>query len=641
MNASAQASLILNVDDNDGARYAKTRILQVAGFKVIEAASGTDALAMVKSHMPDLVLLDVKLPDINGLEVCRRIKSEPASATVLVLQTSAALTGRADKIRGLEGGADNYLAAPIGADELVANVNALLRLRQTQADLRESEERFRQMAENINDVFWIFSLADREMLYVSPAYDAMWCAPRAELAGMPEAWLESIHAEDRDRVEGHFSQLFENQQYDEEYRIVLPQGNSRWVRDRAFPVKNNEGRVYRIARITSDISASKHAEKLLQDADTHKNEFLATLAHELRGPLGPIRNAVEMIQKTSPIENDENGYARNVISRQVDHMARLVDDLLDIARISQGKIALQQEPVDLNALIRAAVETSLPYITKREHGFDVRYSDRPICITGDAIRLAQAVSNLLNNAAKYTPKGGNISLSLIPHADKRVEIIVEDNGIGIPKERLATIFNLFAQGDAAPDLAQDGLGIGLSLVKQLVELHGGNVSVESAGRGMGSRFILTLPIASAASGTSAALVQEALQRQAANGGDRHAGVARTVLIVDDNVDSTETMAMLLEAYSHVTYTAHDAEAALALANRHAPEVILLDIGLPGTNGFELARLLRGDRKFAGTMLVAVTGYGSANDKEKALAAGFDHHLVKPADIEQILAILAS
>jgi PAS domain S-box-containing protein len=634
------ASLILNVDDNDGARYAKTRILQVAGFEVIEAANGTDALAMVKSRIPDLVLLDVKLPDINGLEVCRRIKSEPASATVLVLQTSAALTGRADKIRGLEGGADNYLAAPIGADELVANVNALLRLRQTQADLRESEERFRQMAENINDVFWIFSLADREMLYVSPAYDAMWCAPRAELATMPEGWLESIHAEDRDRVEEHFNQLFENQEYDEEYRIVLPQGDSRWVRDRAFPVKNNEDTVYRIARITSDISASKRAEKLLQDADTHKNEFLATLAHELRGPLGPIRNAVEMIQKTTPIENDENGYARNVISRQVDHMARLIDDLLDIARISQGKIALQQEPVDLNALIGAAVETSLPYITKREHAFDVCYSDRPIYITGDAVRLAQAVSNLLNNAAKYTPKGGNISLSLIPHADKRVEIIVEDNGIGIPKDRLNTIFNLFAQGDAAPDLAQDGLGIGLSLVKQLVELHGGNVSVESAGRGMGSRFILMLPIAQAVSGTTAALAQDALDLQAEKGVDRHAGVARTVLIVDDNVDSTETMAMLLDAYGHVTYTAHDAEAALALANRQMPEVILLDIGLPGTNGFELARLLRADRKFAETMLVAVTGYGSANDKEKALAAGFDHHLVKPADIDQILAILA-
>jgi PAS domain S-box-containing protein len=509
-----------------------------------------------------------------------------------------------------------------------------------QADLHESEERFRQMAENINDVFWIFSLADREMLYVSPAYDTLWRAPRADLATMPEAWLESIHAEDRDRVEAHFNLLFENQQYDQEYRIVLPQGDSRWVRDRAFPVKNEEDTVYRIARITSDISASKRAEKLLQDADTQKNEFLATLAHELRGPLGPIRNAVEMIQKTSPIENDENGYARNVISRQVDHMERLVDDLLDIARISQGKIALRLEPVDLNALIRAAVETSLPYITNREHGFDVRYSDRPIYITGDVVRLAQAVSNLLNNAAKYTPRGGNISLSLIPHADRRVEIIVEDNGIGIPKDRLHTIFHLFAQGDAAPDLAQDGLGIGLSLVKQLAELHGGNVSVESAGRGMGSRFILMLPIAQPVAGATAELAQEGVSRPAAMGGGPRAGLARTVLIVDDNADATETMAMLLDVYGHVTYTAHDAHSALALANQFMPEVILLDIGLPGTNGFELARFLRSDRKFADTMLVAVTGYGSARDKEKALAAGFDHYLVKPADIEQILAILA-
>lgn len=523
-------------------------------------------------------------------------------------------------------------------ERLAAGVNGLLRLRRAKAELRESEERFRQMAENINDVFWIFSLAEREMLYVSPAYDALWCAPRADLASMPEAWLESVHAEDRDRVEEHFNLLFKNRHYEEEYRVVLPDGDTRWVRDRAFPVKNNDDTVYRIARITSDISASKHAEKLLQDADTHKNEFLATLAHELRGPLGPIRNAVEMIQKSSPIENDENGYARNVISRQVDHMARLVDDLLDIARISQGKIALQQEPVDLNALIRAAVETSLPYIAKREHGFDVRYSDRPIFITGDAVRLSQAISNLLNNAAKYTPKGGNISLSLIPHADTRVEVIVEDNGIGIPKDRLDTIFNLFAQGDAAPDLAQDGLGIGLSLAKRLVELHGGNVSVESAGRGMGSRFILALPIVQPVEGTAAAPAQDTLEQQAA-GGER-TSIACSVLIVDDNADATETMAMLLNAYGHSTFTAHDAEAALVLAHRRLPDVILLDIGLPGTNGFELARLLRSDRKFAGVTLVAVTGYGSANDREKALAAGFDHHLVKPADIDQILAILA-
>ena len=636
MNALIRPSVILNVDDNDGARYAKTRILQVAGFEVIEAASGTDALALVKSDAPDLVLLDVKLPDINGIEVCRRIKSDPSSATVLVLQTSAALTGRADKIRGLEGGADNYLAAPIGADELVANVNALLRLRRTQEELRESEERFRQMAENIHDVFWIFSLADREMLYVSPAYDAMWGGPRADLATMPEIWLESIHAEERARVEQNFNQVFTHQSYDEEYRIVLPNGSSRWVRDRVFPVKNEENAVYRIARITSDISASKHAEKLLQDADTHKNEFLATLAHELRGPLGPIRNAVEMIQKTSPVENDESGYARNVISRQVDHMARLVDDLLDIARISQGKISLQQQQLDLNGLIRAAVEASLPYITKREHGFDVRYSDRPILISGDAVRLAQAVSNLLNNAAKYTPRGGNISLSLIPHAGKHVEIIVEDNGIGIPKERLGTIFDLFAQGDAAPDLAQDGLGIGLSLVKQMIELHGGGVSVESGGRGMGSRFILTLPLALPGAQpltNIAAEVREAPEHQSDN------KAARRVLIVDDNMDSTETMSLLLNAYGHDTITAHDAESAWVLAHEHLPEVILLDIGLPGTNGFELAQQLRADPKFADTTLVAVTGYGSDLDREKSMAAGFDYHQVKPVQIDEILAVL--
>ena len=252
-----QQTLILNVDDNDGARYVKSRILQGAGFQVEEAANGTDALAMVARLRPALVLLDVKLPDINGIEVCRRIKADPATANVLVLQTSAALTGRDDKIRGLEGGADNYLAAPIEADELVANVRALLRLQQTRFELANSEERFRQLAENIDDVFWMFNLDDGALLYVSDAYTRIWGRSGEALARRPDDWIASIHADDRPALAQRWNALLALAPYDEEYRVVGPQGAIRWVRDRAFLVRDAAERPYRIARITSDITGRK------------------------------------------------------------------------------------------------------------------------------------------------------------------------------------------------------------------------------------------------------------------------------------------------------------------------------------------------------------------------------------------------
>lgn len=632
MNASD--ILILNVDDNDGARYAKTRILQVAGFKVIEAENGADALSMVLDRLPDLVLLDVKLPDINGIEVCRRIKETPATSMVMVLQTSAALTGRADKIRGLEGGADNYLAAPIEADELIANVNALLRLRKTQVDLKESEERFRQMAESIKDVFWIFSVPDQTMLYVSPAYEAMWQRSSAVLCESPDDWLDVIHPDDRERVRSSFQAKFQNQHYHEDFRIVRSDGSVRWMRDRAFPVKNANHEVYRMARITSDITDAKSAEKALQDADIHKDQFLATLAHELRNPLGPIRNAVELMRHADPVASEMHAQAGEVISRQVDHMARLVDDLLDIARISKGKIRLEKNPVELNTFIQSAIETTLPFINIRNHALNVSLLDEKTWMAGDSVRLAQIIANLLNNAAKYTPRSGEISLSVELLPANRAKIIVRDNGIGIPFDQLHTIFDLFSQGDAAPDRAQDGLGIGLSLVKKLVELHHGVIHAESPGQGGGSAFHVDFPILQMESPV-------APDDAAAGPGATAAGTALTVLVVDDNIDSAHTTSMLLNAYGYKTYMAHDAISTMAIARQHAPDVILLDIGLPVTNGYDVARMLRKQPQFQKIKLIAVTGYGAERDRQKAIDAGFDHHLVKPANIAKLLEFLSA
>jgi PAS domain S-box-containing protein len=625
--------LILNVDDNDGARYAKTRILQVAGFNVIEAANGADALSMVSEQRPDLVLLDVKLPDINGIEVCRRIKAHSALATVLVLQTSAALTGRADKIRGLEGGADNYLAAPIEADELIANVNALLRLRRTQAALRESEERFRQMAENIHDVFWIFSIADKRLLYVSPAYESLWRCDPALLAEDPMRWLETVHPDDRERIRERFENMFDNGNYDEEFRLVRTDGSVCWIRDRCFFVRNAKNEIYRIARNSSDISSAKNAERALQDADIHKDQFLATLAHELRNPLGPIRNAVELMCQVEPSKVDVHVRAREVISRQVDHLARLVDDLLDVARISKGKITLQHQPVELDMFVHAAVETTRPFIEIREHALTLDLPDEKIWIVGDSVRLAQVVGNLLNNAAKYTPRGGKILLKAERTAAGKLRIAVQDNGIGIVESKKASIFTLFAQGDTAPDRAQDGLGIGLSLVKQLVHLHGGNIWVESGGAGKGSCFFVEFPVMESAGSASTPTVSPVYRTGASD--------ALKVLIVDDNVDSVNITSMLLDSLGHETHVAHDALSAMAQAKRIVPDVIMLDIGLPGVDGYQLAQMIRDQADIGRATLIAVTGYGTDEDKRKARHAGFDHHMVKPANLQTLIGIIES
>ncbi|WP_313703168.1 response regulator [Massilia sp.] len=622
---TANQTLILNVDDNDGARYAKTRILQSAGFRVMEAANGTDALAMVREEDPALVLLDVKLPDINGIEVCRRIKSDPDTNCVLVLQTSAALTGRADKIRGLEGGADNYLAAPIEADELVANVNALLRMRQTQDDLRESEERFRQLTDNIEDVFWMFSAPDGVLAYVSPAYAKIWGRSTESLRRNHLSWLDGVHPDDRARLQGRWAALATEPHYEDEFRVVLADGATRWVRDRLFAVRNARGEVYRVARVTSDISARKEMEALLRAADANKNQFLATLAHELRNPLSPIRNAAALLGVTGANAAERQNRAREVILRQVDHLAHLVDDLLDVARISEGKIVLRREEVNLGAVIAQAIETAGPLIAAREHHLEISQPERQVWVAGDPVRLAQSMGNLLHNAAKFTPKGGRIRLAVTLDGET-VRIAVIDNGIGIAEDNLPRIFGMFAQAAVPPDRAPEGLGIGLSLVSRLLEMHGGQLHAESPGIGMGSTFTVELPVLRVTGAEESASAPE--ESTGIAGGLR-------VLLVDDNIDAMEMMGFLLAEMGHEAWTTHDATQIVPLALQHRPQVIVLDIGLPGADGYELARMLKAHPELKHIRLVAHTGYGSPEDRRKAQEAGFDAHLVKPAELEDL------
>ncbi|OLL29127.1 hybrid sensor histidine kinase/response regulator [Burkholderia sp. SRS-W-2-2016] len=629
----ANANLILNVDDNEGARYAKTRILSRAGFEVIEAGNGADAIERARISQPDLVLLDVNLPDLNGFEVCRRIKAAPETAGVLVIHTSAAAVASMDRVRGLEGGADSYLTEPIEPDELIAQVRALLRVRRAEGALRESEERFRQMAENIDDVFWMLDPASAQLLYVSPAYRRLWGDAAHEPTPTSRHWANHIHPTDSAAVEQAYRALATGIAYEIEYRIVRPDGETRWAVERAFPVRDARERIYRLAGIVNDISDRKANEMILRDADRRKDEFLAMLAHELRNPLAPIRNAIELLDPARTPTQQSFEAMRAVIGRQVKHLSRLVDDLLDVARITQGKITLRQEIVELSAALEAAIETVRPALNRKGHTLSSALPHEPVFVLGDSVRIAQVLGNVLSNAVKYTPPGGDIRVE-VRDAQNDVLVSVRDNGVGIAAETLPHIFDLFVQSEISLERSEGGLGIGLPLARTLVELHGGQIEAFSAGPGRGSEFVVRLPLTRIERAARPAPAVEPAPPQ-------DAGDALRVLLVDDSVDAALALSLVLQADGYDVRVAHEADSALELAAQFEPQVVLLDLGLPGMDGFQLAQEMRRRAATAGALLIAVTGYGQATDRQRSREAGFDHHLVKPVSIEEIQNVISS
>ncbi|MGE7370410.1 response regulator [Neorhizobium sp. NPDC001467] len=366
----------------------------------------------------------------------------------------------------------------------------------------------------------------------------------------------------------------------------------------------------------------------LKDADRRKDEFLATLAHELRNPLAPLRNGLDILQR-----NPNGGNAaeiRDMMDRQLVHLVRLIDDLLDVSRVSQGKIELRKNTVRIDEIIRAAMESSRPLIDGAGHKLTIEMPSDVLWVDGDKVRLSQAISNLLNNAAKYTPEVGLIDLH-VSHDGQQVAIRVTDNGVGIPPDMQSKVFHLFTQIDDHLQRSQGGLGIGLALVRQLVEMHGGSVDAYSSGPGKGSRFTIRLPMAAAPEQPEVALPQN--QETASFRSLR-------VLVVDDNPIIADTLGMMLEDIGHEFEAVHDGREALDAARHYRPDVILLDIGLPGMNGYEVCKAFRGEPDFVHIPIIAQTGWGQDRDKELATEAGFDFHLTKPVPLEQLQKVFA-
>jgi signal transduction histidine kinase/CheY-like chemotaxis protein len=412
--------------------------------------------------------------------------------------------------------------------------------------------------------------------------------------------------------------------------VERPDGSRVTALAHANPLRDEGGRLCGAVNVLIDISERKVAEEVLRTTNRYKDEFLATLAHELRNPLAPLRNAIQILNLRVPASPDTTS-ALSVIDRQMKQMTRLIDDLMDLSRITRDKLELQKKHVKLADVVHVALETSQPLIEAGGHRFTLQMPGEPITLEADAPRLTQVVSNLLNNAAKFTPRGGHITLRVEREGDEAV-LRVRDTGIGIPPETLPLIFEMFTQADHTLERTRGGLGVGLTLVRRLVELHGGAVEASSEGRNLGAEFVIRLPAGR----------KPSTRARSDSASDREApSMSLRILVVDDNVDSAATMAELLAMYGHDVRTAFDGLQALDEMDAFKPDVVVLDIGMPKMNGYTVAKRIRERKDVPQPLLIAVTGWGQDEDRMRSKAAGFDHHLVKPVDPSDLVALLCA
>ncbi|WP_198320733.1 hybrid sensor histidine kinase/response regulator [Azohydromonas aeria] len=494
--------------------------------------------------------------------------------------------------------------------------------------LRTRERELQTLADNSPDILTRFDRALRHV-FVNVAVEKATGRPRAEFLGRSNREL-GMPPDQCAVWDAHLQRAFDTGEPGElDFAFEGPLG-LRHYSARFVPEFGAGGEVEHVLGVTRDVTNHRLAEEALKEADRQKDEFLATLAHELRNPLAPIRNGLEILRQDPALQGTA-ARAAHMMARQLAHLVRLVDDLLDVSRISRGKVELRRERVALQSVIEHALEASRPLIESNGHALALRVAAEPIRVDGDLTRLAQVVSNLLNNAAKYTPAGGCIELWAGVEAGQAV-VRVSDDGIGIAPDMLPRVFDLFAQAEGARHRAQGGLGIGLSLVRRLAEMHGGSIEAQSAGAGRGSVFTLRLPLSQADAEAPAPVPLAEV--------DMPGRAARRVLVVDDNVDAADSLAMMLQLIGHEARAVHDGAAALEQAPAWQPDIVLLDIGLPGMDGYEVARRLRADAALAGTLLVALTGWGSEADKRRSAEAGFDAHLTKPVALGDVEAVLA-
>ena len=585
---------ILLVDDQPQRLVAYRAILADLGLDLVCARSGREALELLMDREFAVVLLDVSMPDMDGFEAAKLIHEHPRFERTPIIFVTGVHLDDLDRLKGYSLGAVDYVSVPIVPEILRSKVSVLVELYCKRKALQHANEELARANARLSE---------------------------ANIA------LQEEKTRELQMLNGSLQRA--NSELEEANRSLQ-----------------------------SEIAERTRAEQALKEADRHKDEFLAMLAHELRNPLAPIHSAIELM-RMRPLEDPQLNWARDVIARQLTSLTRLVDDLLDVSRITRGKINLTRQVVELEGLISRAVETVHPLFDEHSHQLTLELPEPGIKVFGDPTRLTQAIANVLGNAAKYTDEGGQISLAAMVH-EADVEIRVRDNGIGIRPELLPHVFELFTQLDRADGRTQGGLGIGLALVQRLVQMHGGEVSAASSGPGQGSEFVIRLPLlheneepvearaeaadpveaqpepapAAVPSGSDMASVVTPLVTAGA------ARMARRILIADDNNDALESLATLLQLSGHEVFTATNGGTALQSAERHQPEVALLDIGMPMLDGYEVAKRIRAQPWGQRITLVALTGWGQDSDRRRSREAGFDSHLVKPLDLETLTDLLA-
>jgi signal transduction histidine kinase len=561
---------ILLVDDQPARLLSYETILEGLGQNLVHARSGEEALQKLMQDEFAVVLLDVSMPGMDGFETASLIHEHPRFEKTPIIFVTGVHVTELDRLKGYKLGAVDYVYIPVVPEILRSKVSVLVELH---LQRRELQTLNRSLEE-----------ANRSLELAN-----------ANLQAEKTRELESLN------------KTLKRANTDLEHANRVLQG---------------------------EVAERARAEGALKEADRHKDEFLAVLAHELRNPLAPIRNAVEIMRR-SALTDPQLAWSRDVIERQVKHLTRLVDDLLDVSRITRGNINLSREAVAITTVVARAIETIAPLIAEQRHELTVEVGEEALEVEGDLTRLTQVLGNLLNNAAKYTDPGGNISVSAL-RVSTDVEIRVRDNGIGIPPELLPRLFQLFTQVDGAAHRAQGGLGIGLALVRQLIQMHGGSVTAYSKGPGHGSEFLIRLPLRMKTHRGDAAVALDGPAVPLREDGKR----GRRILLADDNRDALDSLATLLQCDGHEVHTAGDGAEALQVAEECRPDVVLLDIGMPKLDGYEVARRIRAEPWGKATVLIALTGWGQDEDRRRSREVGFDSHLVKPLDPEALATLLA-
>jgi signal transduction histidine kinase len=657
---------ILVVDDLPDKRLAFQVGLEELGQNLVMASSGAEALRELLQREFAVILLDVNMPDIDGIETAELIRQHGKTRHTPIIFVTA-YADEMQTARGYQLGAVDYILSPIVPEILRSKVRVFVELYRAQRRAqalarleaeREAAEEAKRRSEflayashelgvslNLEEAIARFLrlIVPRQAPYavLSMRVEGERLVAASDGAACAAALDQALREVEGDGVArelplGQVIPLKAGSRTVAALALGRPQAPARWseagqamleeLATRAAIAFDNARLYWNLKR---EMARTKEAEEKLLEAARRKDEFLAMLSHELRNPLAPIRNAAEVMRRIAP-SDPGSSWARDVVERQVTHLAQLVDDLLDVSRITQGKITLKKEPLELGKVIQHSVETARALLDARKHQLALDVPPAPIWVHGDFARLAQVFGNLLHNSAKYTPEGGRIELSACAARGEAV-IAVRDNGIGIDGALLPHVFDLFTKGERALDRSQGGLGVGLTVVQRLVDLHQGRVEVLSEGAGKGALFRVTLPC-----------ISEVVQGDAAlrrPGRADASGAGRRVLVVDDNLDAAESIAVYLRLEGHDVRTVSDGAQALAIARVFAPQVAVLDIGLPGLSGYEVARRLRQDGGAPG-LLIALTGYGQNEDRARSDEAGFHHHFVKPADPRDIQAAIA-